>query len=233
MNTLRKLSTATALGLLAAVSAQAPAAQGTVVTESAPAQGTLAPMTSPTPEAASSPHQRDVTDRSADEAGSEAPVQTNPSDPSQSSSPSQREVLGSNAGSNERAAGPTKQMSGDTKPKDKLVGLPVQSSKSDSTGNTQQLGSVVDIVRDRGGKPTYAIVAIDNDTTAVPYDVATSSMHAGKLLVMSPEQLAGAPRVKQTEWLDQKASKWRTESDRYWRGSRTAQPADAPLPKER
>jgi hypothetical protein len=231
MNTLRTLSTATALGLLAAVSAQAPAAQGAVQAEVPPAQGTLPPVTNPDPEAASSAHQREVTGRS--EEGGEAPVQTNPSDPSQSSTPSQREVVGSNAGANERAAGKDRQMTGDTKPKDKLVGLPVQSSKSDSTGNAQQLGSVVDIVRDVNGKPTYAIVAIDNDTTAVPYDVATSSLHAGKLLVMNPTKLANAPHVKQTEWLDQTSSKWRTESDRYWGSTRTAQPADAPVPKER
>jgi hypothetical protein len=231
MNTLRTLSTATALGLLAAVSAQAPAAQGAVEAQAPPTQGTLPPMTPPDPSAASSEHQRDVTGRS-EETG-ESPVQTNPSDPSQSSTPNQREVIGSNAGENERAAGTEKEMTGDTKPKDKLVGLPVQSSSSDSTGNSQQLGSVVDIVRDRDGKPTYAIVAIDNDTTAVPYDVATASLHAGKLLVLSPTKLASAPRVTQSEWLDQKSSKWRTESDRYWGNTRTAQPADAPMPKER
>jgi hypothetical protein len=125
-------------------------------------------------------------------------------------------------------------MTGDTKPKDKLVGLPVQSSESDSTtGTGQQLGSVVDIVRDVKGKPTYAIVAVDNDTTAVPYDVASSMVHAGKVVVMSPNRLANAPRVKQTEWLDQQSSKWRKEADRYWGSTRTAQPADAPMPKER
>jgi hypothetical protein len=231
MNKLRTLSMAAAAGLLAAVSAQAPAAQEPVVAQAPPTQGTLPPMTNPEPEAASSEHQRDVTGRT--EEADESAVQTNPSNPSQSSTPNQREVIGSNAGANERAAGTEKQMAGDTKPKDKLVGLPVQSSKSDSTGNTQQLGSVVDIVRDKGGKPAYAIVAIDNDTTAIPYDVATSSLHAGKLLVLSPDRLASAPRVTQSEWLDQKSSKWRTESDRYWGNTRTAQPADAPMPKER
>jgi len=236
MHTLRNLSrsvaTATALGLILSVSAHAVTTEGKAEAQTTPAQGTLPPMTNPNPDAASSAHQRDVTGRS--EEGSEAPVQTNPSEPSQSSTPNQREVIGSNAGANERAAGSEKQMSGDTKPKDKLVGLPVQSSKNDSaTGASNELGSVVDIVRDTNGKPTYAIVAIDNDTTAVPYDVATSSLHAGRLLVMNPDKLAGAPRVKQTEWLDQKSTKWRKDSDRYWGSTRTAQPADAPMPKER
>src|ERR1041385_4151822 len=71
------------------------------------------------------------------------------------------------AGANERAAGAQRQIAGDTKPKDKLVGLPVETSAG------EQLGSVVDIVRDKSGKPTYAVIAIDTDTTAVPYDTAT------------------------------------------------------------
>jgi hypothetical protein len=130
------------------------------------------------------------------------------------------------AGENERAAGKEKQIAGDTKPKDKLVGLPVE------TPSGQPIGSVVDIVRDRSGNPTYAVVAIDNDTTAVPYETASAMVRDDKV-VMSPTRLANAPKVKQTEWLDQTTSKWRTEADRYWGTTRTATPGTETPPKER
>src|SRR5689334_6617618 len=119
------------------------------------------------------------------------------------------------AGANERAAGVERQIAGDTKPKDKLVGLPVESSSG------EQLGSVVDIVRDKSGKPTYAVVAIDTDTTAVPYDKALGMLRGNKV-VMSQAKLAQAPKVKQSEWLDETHSSWRAQSDRYWANTRTA-----------
>lgn len=119
------------------------------------------------------------------------------------------------AGANERAAGAERQITGDTKPTDKLVGLPVESSSG------EQLGSVVDIVRNKAGKPTYAVVAIDTDTTAVPYDTAMGMVRDNKV-IMSPKKLAAAPKVKQTEWLDQDHTAWRKESDRYWGNTRTA-----------
>ena len=130
------------------------------------------------------------------------------------------------AGANERAAGKEAQIAGDTKPKDKLVGLPVETS----TGET--LGSVVDIVRNKAGTPTYAVVAIDNDTTAVPYDTAVGMIHGDKV-IMSQAKLSAAPKVKQSEWLDQTSSSWRTQSDRYWGNTRTASPAQAKKPVER
>jgi hypothetical protein len=129
------------------------------------------------------------------------------------------------AGANERAAGTERQIAGDTKPKDKLVGLPVESA----TG--EQLGSVVDIVRDKSGKPTYAVVAIDTDTTAVPYDKAVDMIRNGKV-VMSQARLASAPKVKQSEWMNQNEAGWRKESDRYWSNTRTAS-KDEKKPAER
>jgi hypothetical protein len=130
------------------------------------------------------------------------------------------------AGANERAAGAERQITGDTKPKDKLVGLPVESSKG------EQLGSVVDIVRNKSGKPTYAVVAIDTDTTAVPYDKALDMVRNGKV-VMSPAKLAAAPKVKQTEWLDESHTAWRKQSDRYWGNTRTASKDEKNKPAER
>jgi hypothetical protein len=123
------------------------------------------------------------------------------------------------AGANERAAGAERQIAGDTKPKDKLVGLPVESAAG------EQLGSVVDIVRNNSGKPTYAVVAIDTDTTAVPYDKATDMLRNGKVII-SPAKLAAAPKVKQSEWLDETHTTWRKESDRYWGNTRTASKED-------
>ena len=129
-------------------------------------------------------------------------------------------------GAHERAAGAERQIVGDTKPKDKLVGLPVESAAG------EQLGSVVDIVRDKAGKPTYAVVAIDTDTTAVPYDTAMGMLHNEKV-VMSPAKLAAAPKVKQSEWLDETHTSWRTQSDRYWGNTHTASKGDAKKPAER
>jgi hypothetical protein len=220
MKTLRTLSTMTALGLISAVSAQALAAQGEPPA-TPPATETRPSTTTPgDPSTASSPHQREATGRGA-ESGETPPVPD--SDPSTTGSPHQQEAV---KGENERAAGKDKAMAGDTKPKDKLVGLTVESSTGD------QLGSVVDIVRDKSGMPNYVVIAMDNDTTAVPYETA-ASMARGDKIVMNQARLAQAPKVKQTEWLDQTTSKWRTESDRYWGNTRTAQPADAPMPKER
>ena len=147
-------------------------------------------------------------------------------DPNAASSPHQRDAVQGPAGANERAAGKEKQMAGATKPQDELVGLPVETSAG------QSLGSVVDIVRDKAGTPTYAVVAIDNDTTAVPYDTATAMIHNGKV-IMSQAKLSGAPKVKQSEWLDQTSSSWRTQSDRYWGNTRTASPADVKKPADR
>jgi hypothetical protein len=207
----------TALGLLSAISTQAIAEQGAAPQATPPTE--TQPSPTPDPVAASSPHQRDVTKQPADEAPATG-------DSSGASSEHQRHAVQDKAGATERAAGKDKQMAGDTKPKDKLVGLPVESS--DGT----QLGSVVDIVRNTSGKPTYAVVAIDNDTTAVPYDTATA-MIKGDKVVMSQARLAGAPRVKQSEWLDETSSKWRSESDRYWGNTRTAEPGDMPKSKQR
>lgn len=210
MNSSRTLSLLSAAGLLVAASAQTLAAQDTPP-QAPPAQ--TQPGTSPNPDTASSPHQREATGKGAEEAT--APVNPDP----RASTPHQEETVGSRAGATERAAGKDKEMSGDTKPKDKLVGLTVESSDG------KPLGSVVDIVRDRDGMPTYAVIAIDNDTTAVPYETASSMVRGGKV-VMNSQRLAAAPKVKQTEWLDQTSSKWRTETDRYWGTTRTASPGE-------
>ena len=131
------------------------------------------------------------------------------------------------AGANERAAGVERQIAGDTKPQDKLVGLPVESA------NGEQLGSVVDIVRDKkSGNPTYAVVAIDTDTTAVPYDKALGMVRNGKV-VMSQAKLVSAPRVKQSEWLDETHTAWRTEADHFWGNTRSASKGEAKKPAER
>jgi hypothetical protein len=222
----------TALGLVTAVGTQALAAPGAGEEETTPPATQTQPNTRETPPSsesgdpstASSPHQRQATGQGADTG--ETPPTANP-DPSGAGSPHQRSATGDqHAGDTERSAGKDKQMAGDTKPKDKLVGLTVETSAG------QPIGSVVDIVRDDKGMPTYVVIAIDNDTTAVPYETASGMVRDGKL-IMNQSRLANAPKVKQSEWLDQTTSKWRTESDRYWGSTRTAQPADAPMPKER
>jgi hypothetical protein len=225
MNTIRTLSMLTALGLASALSAQALAGQGAAEPQTTPpATGTQPNPASP--DSASSPHQRDVT---TSESGkgidktTEAPTTTQ-TDPSGAVTPHQRDTV-QKPGDTERMGKDSThkdhKMADSTKPKDKLVGLPVESS----TG--QQLGSVVDIVRDKMGKPTYAVVAIDNDTTAVPYDTAAMMVRDGKV-IMSSTRLSGSPKVKQTEWMDHADSSWRSETDRYWGTTRTASPNEKP-----
>ena len=226
MTTLRTLSMLTALAVVSATSTHALAEQGAATAQATPPSTETQPNTAtPDPSAASSPHQRDVTGQGVTPGTDEAPPATS-SDPSSAASPHQRDAVQGPAGANERAAGKDKQIAGDTKPKDKLVGLSVETSAG------EPLGSVVDIVRDKSGKPTYAVVAIDNDTTAVPYDTAVSMVRNGKV-IMSQSKLAGAPKVKQSEWLDQTSSTWRTQSDRYWGSTRTASPGDAKKPTDR
>ncbi len=84
---------------------------------------------------------------------------------------------------------------------------------------------MVDIVRDKAGTPTYAVVAIDNDTTAVPYDNGLSMVRGDKV-VMRQAKLAGERAAREADrsgWT-RTSSKWRTESDRYWGNTRTAEP---------
>jgi hypothetical protein len=227
MNTLRTLGMLSAVGLLTAASGQALAEQDTA--PQAPPATQTQPNTSPDPSAASSPHQREATgQQETDKTGKgvdEAPPTTNP-DPSGATSPHQHDTVKGPEGATERAAGKDKEMAGDTKPKDKLVGLVVESPAG------EPVGSVVDIVRDGSGLPTHVIVAMDNETTAVPYQTASSMVRGGKV-VMNQQRLAGAPKVKQTEWLDEQDSKWRTASDRYWGSTRTASPGDAEKPTQR
>src|SRR5688572_5006738 len=228
MNTLRTLGMLSAVGLLSAASGQALAEQDPAA-QPPPATQTQ-PNTNPDPSAASSPHQReatgqtetDKTGQGIDKGVDEAPPTTNP-DPSGATSPHQHDTVKGPEGATERAAGKDKEMAGDTKPKDKLVGLVVESPSG------EPVGSVVDIVRDSSGLPTHVIVAMDNETTAVAYQTA-SSMVRGDKVVMNQQRLAGAPKVKQTEWLDEQDSKWRTASDRYWGSTRTASPGDAEKP---
>lgn len=226
-NILGTLSMLTALGVIGGASAQAVAEQGAATAQATPPSTETRPNTaSPDPAAASSPHQRDVTGGEGVTPGVDEAPPAAGSDPSSAASPHQRDAVRAPAGANERAAGKEKQMTGNTKPTDKLVGLPVETSAG------QSLGSVVDIVRDRAGKPTYAVVAIDNDTTAIPYDTAASMIHNDKV-IMSQAKLSGAPKVKQSEWLDQTSSAWRSQADRYWGSSRTASPGDVKKPADR
>jgi len=226
MNTLRALRMLSAVGLLTAASAQALAAQDA---PQVPRSTQTEPNRSPDPDAASSPHQRDVTgEENADRTGKgidEAPPSQNP-DPSGATSPHQHDTVKGPEGANERAAGKDKQIAGDTKPKDKLVGLIVESPAG------EPIGSVVDLVRDDSGMPTHVIIAMDTETTAVPYATAASMVRDGKV-VMNQQRLAGAPKVKQTEWLDDTSSQWRTDANRHCGNTRTATPGDEKPPTNR
>ncbi len=59
------------------------------------------------------------------------------------------------------------------------------------------------------------------------------SMVRNDKVVMSPRRLAAAPKVKQTEWLDETHSAWRKDSDRYWGNTRTASKDEEKKPADR
>jgi len=52
-------------------------------------------------------------------------------------------------------------------------------------------------------------------------------------VVMSPKKLAAAPKVKQSEWLDESHTAWRKDSDRYWGNTRTASKDEEKKPADR
>jgi hypothetical protein len=139
------------------------------------------------PNAASSPHQRDVTKSPSSET---APGQN--ADPSGASSPHQRDVT------RMAAANP---------------GAIAQGAKvEDRSGET--LGSVADVVKEHSGRDGYVIVSgTDGSARAVPYSVASSSATNG-MIVLDRNAFVAAPKVKLDEV--QSGQGWQKKSDKYW-----------------
>jgi hypothetical protein len=175
-----------ALALSGALYAQTPtpspsqSATGPTETGPQPSQDT-------SPNAASSPHQREVTKTPPSEA---APSQN--ADPSGASSPHQRDVT--------RLAA--------ANPGAIAQGAPVQ----DRSGQT--LGSVADVVKSSDARDGYVVVSgTDGSARAVPYSVASSSATNG-MIVLDRNAFVGAPKLKLDEV--QSGQGWQKKSDKYW-----------------
>lgn len=201
MDKLRSLSVLVALGLAGAAYAQTQTTPGQseVVPPIPPASQSKPNTSSPAPSSASSPHQRDVTGKEYPEAPpTEAP------DPKAASSPHQQEAMG------------TKRTAAVDSSGAKLVGLEVATPAGES------LGSVVDTIMDRGGTPTYVIVATKgNMNAAVPY-AAAAPLVANDKLIIDRARLEGAPKVDKAKLRDPSDAQWKSAADRYWADSKKA-----------
>jgi hypothetical protein len=206
MAKLRSIAMLMALGLTSAawVAAQTPAPP-----EPEDAQAAQ----NPDPQAASSPHQRDVTKQPATEsAPNESP------DPEAASSPHQKGTVGETPHAGMAGAVP------------KVVGLQVQSPTGES------LGAVIDVTMDASRAPEYVVISTGTDTaTAVPYVTVVSMIKNNKVIV-DRTKLQNSPQVAQSELRDKANSKWRADSDKYWNADntiRSASPGTVERPKER
>jgi sporulation protein YlmC with PRC-barrel domain len=217
MNKLRSVSTLAAVGLAALGVVSIVFAQNQEVPQTPGAESS--PQTSqqsPDPNAASSPHQRDVTSQPGTPESS--PTQDSP-DPSAASSPHQRGAVGATpAMGQDRAIDAPK-----------IVGLEVVST----TGQT--LGAVIDTVLAPSGEPEYVVISTGDDTaTAVPYTTA-SSMVTNNKVVVDRSKLQSSPQVVQSDLRDKANTKWRKAADNYWGTGtiRSASPGDVRKPKDR
>ena len=164
-------------------------------TPSTPDQSQTTPAPTPSqgatnPNAASSPHQRDVTKQP----GQESVPNENPN-PAAASSPHQQEAT--------RMA---------------EAGRAVEPGMSVQTGSGQSLGTVVDIVPGPAGDAAtgYVVIASAGGTaTPVPYSSASSMVQNGKL-VMDRSRLQKAPKVQQNQLEDHSSATWKKKADSYW-----------------
>jgi len=210
MAKLRSIAMLAALGLAgAAFAAQTPAPPDSSDTQATPPQNE-----NPDPQAASSPHQRDVTKQP----GYEASPNANP-DPQAAATPHQKGAVG-DTGHPGMAGAP------------KITGLQVISPAGES------LGTVADVTMDSQHQPEYVVISTGNDTmTAVPYS-AVAPMVKDNKVIMDRTRLQNSPQVAQSELSDKSNSKWRADADKYWsQGAvRTATPGttdEEPKPKNR
>ncbi|HVY80393.1 MAG TPA: PRC-barrel domain-containing protein [Steroidobacteraceae bacterium] len=184
-----------AIGLVGAALRSVPvhAAQTPAPPDAADTQATPPQKERADPAAASSQHQRDVTQRPGEETAPDADP-----DPQGASTPHQPGAVGQT---------PRPGMAGTPM---KLVGMQVISPGGES------LGSVIDVTMDPQREPEYAVISLGNDMmTAVPYSAVASMVQNGKI-VMDRTRLENSPQVAQSELRDKRNSKWRADADKYW-----------------
>jgi sporulation protein YlmC with PRC-barrel domain len=113
----------------------------------------------------------------------------------------------------------------------KLVGMKVQTASGDS------LGQIKNVVIDKSGQTSYAVIAYGATAgaaakqTAVPW-AAASPMIQGDKLVMVQSQLEQAPVLSKSQKLDPSSGTWSRDANVYWRSvkmrSVDPQPSSAP-----
>jgi len=113
----------------------------------------------------------------------------------------------------------------------KLVGMKVQTAAGDS------LGQIKNVVIDKSGQTSYAVIAYGatvgaaGKQTAVPWTAASPMIHGDKL-VMDQSQLEQAPVLSNSQKLDPSSGTWSRDANVYWRSvkmrSVDPQPSSAP-----
>jgi sporulation protein YlmC with PRC-barrel domain len=126
-------------------------------------------------------------------------------------------------------AGPSDSVRGTEAPK--LVGMKVQTASGDS------LGQIKDVVIDKSGQTSYAVIAygatlnVAAKQTAVPWATVNPMIHGDKL-VMDQSQLEQAPVLSSSRKLDPSSGTWSRDASVYWRAvkmrSIDPQPSSAP-----
>jgi len=80
----------------------------------------------------------------------------------------------------------------------------------------QTLGTVADVVPAKSAHRYVVVSGSVGRTTPVPYDVASSMMAAGKI-VLDRTAFEQAPKISQSELSRGASASWRKKVDRYWR----------------
>jgi len=78
----------------------------------------------------------------------------------------------------------------------------------------QNLGTVDRVVQDTSGQRYVAVTASDGSTRPVPYDVASSMMAEGKV-VLDRAAFEQAPSIYRSE-LSSGSARWQKTVDQYW-----------------
>jgi sporulation protein YlmC with PRC-barrel domain len=153
-----------------------------------------------------------------------AQAQTSPNTPTETKSSPQTSVPTrvADAGTSGSVSGPQAS---------KLVGMKVQTASGNS------LGQIKNVVIDKSGQTSYAVIAYGatvgaaGKQTAVPW-AAVSPMIKGDKLVMDQSQLEQAPVLSNSQKLDPSSGTWSRDANVYWRSikmrSIDPQPSSAP-----
>jgi hypothetical protein len=192
MNILLRCGVLAALGLTSVALAQTPTTQGTPpnpAPATSPTEGTAADRTAPG-ETRTQGSARDATvdPRPATDPAEGTAADRTPPGQTQSPHAADRATMGHDS---------------------KLVGAQVV------TPADAPLGSVVDVVFDAKGQPSFVVIQSQSDMAAVPFSAASSMMKDDKV-VMDQWRFERAPKVKKGEWRSQTGGAWKEDAAKYW-----------------